>query len=160
MSEIVVGADGSQASQRALAWALDEARRRGDTTVVVLHAYRPPEPQNANAAVHTYLPTGAVTRVTEQDAENRAEQETIARQRADSLVQRAIDTAGSGGDQDTVVKQMVVARDPARTLVEMSRTADMLVVGSRGRGGFTGLLLGSVSQQCLHHAHCPVVVVR
>ena len=49
---------------------------------------------------------------------------------------------------------------PSAVLVDESRDADLLVVGSRGLGGFSGLLLGSVSQQCAHHAACPVVIVR
>jgi nucleotide-binding universal stress UspA family protein len=54
----------------------------------------------------------------------------------------------------------VESRHPAQALVERSRGADLLVVGSRGRGGFKRLLLGSVSQQCAHHAECPVVIIR
>jgi nucleotide-binding universal stress UspA family protein len=49
---------------------------------------------------------------------------------------------------------------PARVLLDEARDADLLVVGSRGLGGFRGLLLGSVSQQCAHHAACPLVIVR
>lgn len=59
-----------------------------------------------------------------------------------------------------MIKRLVVAREPAKTLIEMSSEADLVVVGSRGQGGFRGLLVGSVSQQVLHHAQCPVLVVR
>jgi nucleotide-binding universal stress UspA family protein len=58
------------------------------------------------------------------------------------------------------VKTAVIEGPPARVLVDLSADADLLVVGSRGRGGFSELLLGSVSQQCVHHARCPVTVVR
>jgi nucleotide-binding universal stress UspA family protein len=58
------------------------------------------------------------------------------------------------------VETAVIEGLPAQVLVDMSADADLLVVGSRGRGGFSELLLGSVSQQCVHHARCPVTVVR
>ena len=58
------------------------------------------------------------------------------------------------------VETAVIEGPPAQVLVDMSVDADLLVIGSRGRGGFSELLLGSVSQQCVHHARCPVTVVR
>jgi nucleotide-binding universal stress UspA family protein len=75
------------------------------------------------------------------------------------VLQEAVERVRS--DHPSVeVETTVVEGQPARVLVDMSADADLLVVGSRGLGGFSGLLLGSVSQQCVHHAHCPVTVVR
>ena len=79
--------------------------------------------------------------------------------RAEQLLREAVERVR--GDHPTVnVETAVIKGPPARVLVDMSADADLLVVGSRGRGGFSELLLGSVSQQCVHHARCPVTVVR
>jgi nucleotide-binding universal stress UspA family protein len=78
-----------------------------------------------------------------------------ARAALDATLDEAIPDTG-----DVNVERRVVEGAPAAVLVDESRDADLLVVGSRGRGGFAQLLLGSVSQQCAHHANCPVVIVR
>ena len=79
--------------------------------------------------------------------------------RAERVLREAVERVRS--DHPSVaVETTVIEGPPARVLVDMSADADLLVVGSRGLGGFSGLLLGSVSQQCVHHAHCPVTVVR
>ena len=75
------------------------------------------------------------------------------------MLREAVERARS--DHPAVnVETAVIEGPPARVLVALSADADLLVVGSRGRGGFSELLLGSVSQQCVHHARCPVTVVR
>jgi nucleotide-binding universal stress UspA family protein len=61
---------------------------------------------------------------------------------------------------DVAVRRVVVDSQPARALLEYAEHAQLVVVGARGRGGFTGLLLGSTSQQLVHHAPCPLLVVR
>lgn len=61
---------------------------------------------------------------------------------------------------ETNIETVVREGQPARVLIEEADGANMLIVGSRGLGGFTGVLLGSVSAHCVHHANCPVVVVR
>lgn len=157
--EIVVGVDGSAVSNRALAWAWDEAKRRADAALVVVHAYAPPVLHTNYPYSYSYLPAGTLERLSTQDQVVRAEQETIARQNAERVIDEALRTIGAD-DGGPVIKRLVVAREPAKTMIEMSREADMVVVGSRGHGGFRGLLVGSVSQQVLNHAQCAVLVVR
>jgi nucleotide-binding universal stress UspA family protein len=77
---------------------------------------------------------------------------------ASHIVSRAVDVARAQWP-DILIREDVVVEPPAKALIEASKGASVLVVGSRGRGGFAGLLLGSVSQQCIVHAACPVVVV-
>lgn len=137
---IVVGVDGSTSAQAALRFALAEARRRGATlrAVAAWHlpvaayggAFVPPDPELASE-----LEPGV--------------RRTLERALADA------------GDEAEGVEVEPVVREgaPARVLLEEAGEADLLVVGSRGLGGFRGLLLGSVSQQCSHHAPCPVVIV-
>jgi len=66
----------------------------------------------------------------------------------------------SSVEPDVLIRSSVVEGHPAEVLVRAARGADMLVVGSRGHGGFTEAVLGSVSQYCVHHAPCPVLVIR
>ena len=137
---IVVGVDGSDHAARALAWAIDEAKLRGAR----LHAltswqtsmsygspgYAPQMSPSISESLHD---------VAERMAAGAAEQARAAGVEADGAVQE-----GQAAD----------------VLIAAAATADLLVVGSRGHGGFTGLLLGSVSAQVAHHAPCPVVIVR
>jgi len=80
---------------------------------------------------------------------------------ARKAIQQIVEQAGNEiGETATQVTVNVVTGDPAEELIKKSRDADMVVVGSRGSGGFTSLLMGSVSSKVTHHAACPVVVVR
>jgi nucleotide-binding universal stress UspA family protein len=78
---------------------------------------------------------------------------------AKQTLQEAVAQA-AGPSTGVEIRTHVVRGQPAEVLLNAAKDADLLVVGSRGRGGFKGLLLGSVSTQCVHHASCPVVVVR
>lgn len=141
MSTIVVGVDGSAEATRALAWALEEAAVRNGR-VSVIHAYSAPVPYEAYYAAGAHWP----------------EMAEEARKAAEELLQEVIGAAEVPAGVE-VTSQIVEQVNPARALIEASESAAMVVVGSRGRGGFAGLLLGSVSQQVVHHARCPVVVV-
>jgi nucleotide-binding universal stress UspA family protein len=137
---IVVGVDGSAASKEALRWAFEEARlRRSSIRAVYAWLY----PQIGGRG---YIPPDLL------DSELLRQ---TAQERLDSVVG---DVAGASHG---VELEGVVTEGPAaKVLVEAAQEAELLVVGSRGRGGFAGLLLGSVSQQCAHHAPCPLVIVR
>lgn len=134
---VVVGVDGSPLSEAALASAFEAASVRGVGLV----------------AVHTWRDTmidGSVAPLIDWAAIEVEEQQVLAER-----------LAGWAVKYPDVAVERVVARDrPARALRERSRGAQLLVVGSRGRGGLVGTLLGSVSQTLLHHAACPVMVVR
>jgi nucleotide-binding universal stress UspA family protein len=136
-AHVVVGVDGSQPSRRALRWARDEAHLRG-VPLLAVHAWLPP----------------AVSEVSTFDESDIASWQADA---ASTIEQAIIDTA----DADGVDPAPLVVRDtPAGALLGAADGAAMIVVGSRGHGGFTGLIFGSVSHRCLHAATCPVVVVR
>lgn len=139
MEKIVVGVDGSPGARRALEWALDEAVVRG-AIVVAVHAWQLPY------VVST--PLGVVSVPVDEDATAEAEAELAA----------VIDEVAAAHPSTTVERQVVVG-SPAAALIEAGADASLIVVGSRGRGGFAGLLLGSVSHQLAHHAPCPVVIV-
>ena len=141
MSEIVVGVDGSPASKAALSWALAEARLRG-ATLRAVHAWTVATPFAIDAPP-VLLPSLM------EAAEKEAEQ---------VLAEAVPEVAGE--DPRVVIERSVVEGPAAQRLLEAAAGADLLVLGSRGHGGFHGLLLGSVSQQCAHHAPCPVVIVR
>ncbi|MEW6470836.1 MAG: universal stress protein [Actinomycetota bacterium] len=135
MERIVVGVDGSETAQRALQWAVDEARRRS-AVVEAIYAWREPF-----VVGYAYMGEWDMNKLT-------AEAETLLAEAVD-----AVDTTG------VTVERKVMTGGPAQVLVEQAKGAALLVVGSRGRGGFSGLLLGSISQQAAHHAPCPIVII-
>ena len=131
--KIVIGVDGSASSQQALRWAARQARLTGEE----LHA----------VSVWDY-PTGALVL---EDIDWFG----ITSKTLDDAV-----TASLHPDEADRVQRSVLRGYPARVLLDAAAEADLLVVGSRGRGGMVGMLLGSVSQHVVTNARCPVVVVR
>jgi nucleotide-binding universal stress UspA family protein len=153
MGTIVVGVDGSAGSDAALRWALAEARLRG-SRVRVVHAYELPRVPLTDAGLGVASGVAAPAPPTEHD-EVRRVVERDARTLIEGALRRADGEAIDGLEIDRVAAQ----GPPALTLIESARNAELLVLGSRGRGGFLGLLLGSVSQQCAQHPPCPVVIL-
>jgi nucleotide-binding universal stress UspA family protein len=137
---VLVGVDGSPAGQATLAFAFEEASWRG-VGLTALHAYRYP----VSGEPGDMLPL-----VYDEDQLLVEESEVLSEALA----------GWSDRYPDVAVTSTVVRDRPAHALVHASEQAGLAVVGSRGHGGFAGLLLGSVSQAMLHHAACPVAIVR
>jgi nucleotide-binding universal stress UspA family protein len=131
--KIVVGIDGSASSIDALRWAVRQAHVTG-SVVEAMMAWQYPAGM---------VPGGA------EDFEAESRQ----------ALDGAIEQACSGAPPVQVIR-VVEEGAPAPTLVRRSKDAALLVVGSRGHGAFVGMLIGSVSEYCVTHAHCPVVVLR
>jgi nucleotide-binding universal stress UspA family protein len=141
MSGIVVGIDGSHNSDHALHWAMAEAAvRKSPLTVLTI-----------NPALASYW--------NGQPVAYPGDDQKIAeiRKAAEAAVAAAAEQLGA--DQPESVTVTAINGFPVRALMDASKECDLLVVGTRGGGGFAPLNLGSVSSQIVHHAHCPVVVV-
>jgi nucleotide-binding universal stress UspA family protein len=134
-NRIVVGVDGSAHSDEGLRWALSSAERLGDTEVVAVFAWGLPLIEFPGAFDKDEIEAGA----------KRFLQETARRVAPEPRVP---------------LKLVVAHGDPASSLIEASQGASLLVVGTRGRNPFKGLLLGSVAQGCAADADCPVVIVK
>src|SRR5512146_2376642 len=141
MAGIIVGVDGSHDAHRALEWAMKEAAiRHVPLTVVTVH----------EVAVSGWTGQPIVLPMDQPEVDK-------ARQAAEEAVAKA--AAQLGESQPAAVTVRAVNGLAAQELIEASRDADLLVVGSRGGGGFARLMLGSVCDKVARHAHCPVVVV-
>ncbi|PVG81678.1 universal stress protein [Nocardioides gansuensis] len=138
---LVVGVDASKCSDHALRWAVEEARRWGAPLVVIRAWSITTAPRPADVP-HPVMPS-------------LEEYETAVHADLERQVREVI----RDGSRVEISLQPVHQR-PAQALLDASRTAAMVVVGSRGRGGFAGLRLGSVSEKLVRHSHCPVTVVR
>jgi nucleotide-binding universal stress UspA family protein len=137
---VLVGVDGSRGSRKALVWAAAEAAEHG-ADLIVLNVWE--------RALLPPLGSGAVPPGEVPDTSKLA---------ADSLIKIIKEELG---DNPPVLAQPRVKQgNPAEVLIEQSASADLLVVGTRGHGGFAGLVLGSVSQHVAAYAQCPVTVVR
>lgn len=138
---VVVGDDGSENAARAVRFALEEARRRG-TAVHVVRAW-----SIMSTSRPLDVPPGFAASLEEYEQAAMAEEKA----RVDNLL---------GDGVDIPVEVHCVHSPAAEALIVASETADVIVVGSRGLGGFRSLVLGSVAEQCIRHAHGPVIVVR
>jgi nucleotide-binding universal stress UspA family protein len=135
LAPVVVGVDGSPASERAVAIAFEEASLRGVDLV----------------AVHAWSDTGLLEFPGADWSELRIRAEETLSERLAGWAERY---------PDVLVRRIVVADRPAHQLLEQAAAAQLLVVGSHGRGGFAGMVLGSVSTSVIHGARMPVIVAR
>lgn len=142
MGTIVVGVDHSEGAKAALRFALAEAQMR-QARVRAVHVWQ-----------FGYVDARGLEGFAASSGVELGELHRAAEAALDATLAEAVP---EGGAED--VERRVVEGSPAQVLVEESRDAELLVVGSRGHGGFAGLLLGSVGQQCAQHAACPVVII-
>ena len=144
MGRIVVGVDGSAPGQSAFAWAVAEARLR-QATVEAVFCYHMP---SVWMGMGDSFGSTVVPDIDENDLASFA-RHTL----EDARTQ--LGAAADGVD----MRMVTVAGSASQALIEASKGADLLVVGSRGHGDLTSVLLGSTSMHCVHHGPCPVVVV-
>jgi nucleotide-binding universal stress UspA family protein len=134
---IVVGVDGSEGGSRALRWAVREAARHGGTVqAVTAWQWKGLESVSMGAA-----------------------SPTVERERAEDVLAREVETVASGIDPAPPIAREVVEGPAPRVLTEAATDADLLVLGSHGHGRIRHVALGSVSEETVRRAACPVVIV-
>lgn len=138
---IVVGVDGSPSSKAALRWAVAQAERTGASVQAVIAWHYP-----VMIGGYAWAPVSAVPTEDFEEIADKTLAETIA---------DAVDPATA-----VRIEKVVREGNAAQVLIEAADGAELLVVGSRGHGGFSSALIGSVSQHCAHHAPCPILIVR
>ena len=157
MSSVVVGIDGSDASAAAMRWALDEALLR-DLPVLAVHAWRSPE----HPILHGAVPPALAPRDQEARDQEARDEEARDETARDALVTAERLVAEAQADRDTAAPTVTpIAREgyPAAVLLDAAFSADQLVVGRRGASGLSRSLVGSVTDQVVRHARCPVTVI-
>jgi len=138
---IIVGVDGSQGSQTALKWAMNQAILTGATVEAITTWQNPAQYTMAYSGTYTAYEGGSYSAETEK------------------VLNEIIAEVAGQISQPVPVLPQVIEGHPAEALLRAAAGAELLVVGSRGHGTFAGIVLGSVSQHCVQHAPCPVVVV-
>jgi nucleotide-binding universal stress UspA family protein len=138
---IVVGVDGSDSSRTALRWAVRQAELTGASVEAVIAWHYP-----VMVGGYAWAPVSEIPTTDFEEIATKTLAETI----ADSV----------DPDSPVQVGTFVGEGNPAQVLLDAAAGAELLVVGSRGHGGFASALLGSVSQHCAHHAPCPVLIIR
>lgn len=163
MSSVVVGVDGSDHASAALRMAVREAGYRA-ADLHVVYVYAPPRASHvaaASVAATGSWPTEDAGATVLRDARRRDDEDRAAGQRhADAWLRQYVQEHGVDVDDSGVRLNALTNEHPAAALVRLSSDADLLVVGSRGVGGFAAMLLGSIGQHCVRHAICPVLVTR
>lgn len=166
MGRIVVGVDASPDARNALVWAIAEARLR-QAALQAVHAYHPREQLAPSYFSSEHALPGTIVGVAGEPSEqeitaamrSQADIEQAFRGRAEQLLDTVLGELHDLVNGIEVQRTVIEDRHPAKALLELSSDADLLVVGSRGHGGFAGLRMGSVSHAAALHAVCPVVVV-
>lgn len=164
--KVIVGVDSSEYARAALRQAATEASLRGCELELIMVQPPPPAANDrspSQAAIDAYVWTGALPPVSSDPALSvQMHREVIVehwRHAAEARIEKELAKVDPATLPATVTTTVVGADSPAKGLLDAAESATLLVVGRRGRGGFTGMLLGSVSQHCVRHATSPIMVV-
>lgn len=161
MTRIVVGVDGSPESGRALRRGVEEGQLR-NAEVEAIYVFAPRSRTLSDTLISVPYGVGApMGRAISPDAPSHhpPSPNDQAHKDAQRLLKQFVTEALSDTKGPSPQLRVLAADHPAEALIDESRSADLLVIGTRGLGGFTGMLLGSVAHQCIQHSKCPMLIL-